>query len=749
MSLRELTPPEWTARNEEGIRAIRADGHAPPYEKEYFRKDGSRLPLIIAGTRFEDSPSEGISFLIDLSEIKRVEAALLASAQRHSYLVKLADTLRPLSDPMQVQSKASRVLGEYLVASRVVYFEIQGDDYVVERDYTAGVMPLQGRYPTKSFGPGLFADFLAGRIVSATDIKADATRPQAERDAFAAIQIDAHVTVPLVKDGVFVAGLAVHSSSPRTWTPTEIAIIEDTAQRTWASVQQARAAAALRDSEERFRTLFQTMDEGFCLAEVDLDGDGRATDYRIVEANPAFEKHTGLRGVLGQSIRRTIPGLEEFWFKAYRRLAETGEAIRFVHQAKPLSERWFDVSAFRLGGDGSQRVAILFNDISARKQGEEERERLVGQLRDADRHKDEFLATLAHELRNPLAPIRNGLQIMKLPHVDAGTVEKSRSMMERQVEQMTRLIDDLMDVSRINQGKLQLQKTRMPLADAVRNAVDTSRPLIDVQGHELVVDMPPQPIYVDGDLTRLSQVFANLLNNSAKYTDRGGRIRLAVERQGSDAVVSIADNGAGIPADMLVRVFDMFAQIDGSLEKSQGGLGIGLNIVKRLVEMHDGSITAESGGPGMGSTFNVRLPVALSVTEKRPDDQSTDEKATPTPRRRILVVDDNRDGASSLEMLLEIMGHETQTAHDGLEAVAMSEAFKPDVILMDIGMPKLNGYDACRRIREQPWAEGIVLVAMTGWGQEEDRQKSKDSGFNGHLVKPVEHVALMKLLANS
>ena len=289
----------------------------------------------------------------------------------------------------------------------------------------------------------------------------------------------------------------------------------------------------------------------------------------------------------------------------------------------------------------------------------------------------------------------------------------------------------------------------MSLADAVRNAVETSRPLIDVQGHELVVDVPPQPIYVDGDLTRLSQVFANLLNNSAKYTDRGGRIRLAIERQGSDAVVSIADNGVGIPADMLARVFDMFAQIDGSLEKSQGGLGIGLNIVQRLVEMHGGSITVESGGPGRGSTFTVRLPVALSVTDTRSDDQSTDEKATPTPRRRILVVDDNRDGASSLVMLLEMMGHKTQTAHDGLEAVAMSETFKPDVILMDIGMPKLNGYEACRRIRAQPWAEGIVLVAMTGWGQEDDRQKSKDAGFNGHLVKPVEHVALMKLLANS
>ncbi|MGC1951240.1 MAG: PAS domain S-box protein [Gammaproteobacteria bacterium] len=378
-------------------------------------------------------------------------------------------------------------------------------------------------------------------------------------------------------------------------------------------------------------------------------------------------------------------------------------------------------------------------DITKTKQIEE-------QLREADRKKDEFLATLAHELRNPLAPIRNGLEIMNLAGNDVGMVEKARDMMERQINQMTRLIDDLMDVSRISRGLIVLQKTKVRLAEAVRDAVDTSRPLIKAQGHELVIETTPEPIDVDGDLTRLSQVFANLLNNAAKFTGTGGRIGLTVERQGGDVVVSVEDNGVGIPAAMLNTVFDMFAQVDRSFEKSQGGLGLGLNIAKRLVEMHGGSISAESGGLGLGSTFTVRLPVVLSVTNAKPDYDS-DEKSKPAARRRILVVDDNRDGAASLAMMLNIMGNETQTAHDGLEAVAVAEAFRPDVILMDIGMPKLNGFDACRRIRKEPWGRSIVIVAQTGWGREEVRRKAMACGFDCHMIKPIDPAALETLLA--
>ncbi len=378
-----------------------------------------------------------------------------------------------------------------------------------------------------------------------------------------------------------------------------------------------------------------------------------------------------------------------------------------------------------------------------------ERLRLVNQLRETDRRKNEFLATLAHELRNPLAPIRNGLQIMKLAGANPAALDKARSMMERQVGQMAHLIDDLMDLSRISQGKFLLQKARLKVADAVQDAVDISRPLIEAQGHELVVDLPPEPLYVDADRTRLAQVFGNLLNNAAKYTPTGGRIRVAVERRGGDVVVAVEDNGVGIPAAMLTRVFDMFTQVDRSLEKSQGGLGIGLSIVRKLVEMHDGKISVESAGDDKGSRFTVLLPVVLSVVNggKLDDPAAGFGKSEPAARRRVLIADDNDDGATSLAEMLNIMGCETQTAFDGIDAVAAAEAFQPDLILMDIGMPRLNGYEACRLIRAKPWGRNTVIVAQTGWGQEEDKRQSQEAGFDFHMVKPIDPGDLEKMLA--
>jgi CheY-like chemotaxis protein/nitrogen-specific signal transduction histidine kinase len=367
------------------------------------------------------------------------------------------------------------------------------------------------------------------------------------------------------------------------------------------------------------------------------------------------------------------------------------------------------------------------------------------ELRQADRRKDEFLAILAHELRNPLAPLRNGLQVMKLARNNAEAVEQSRAMMERQLAQMVRLIDDLLDMSRISQGKIELRNERVELAKVVQHAVETSRSLVEAGGHELTVNMPSGPIYVDADVIRLAQVFANLLNNAAKYTDRGGQITLTVEQQDGSAVVSVRDTGVGIPAHMLPRVFEMFTQVDRSLERSQGGLGIGLSLVKGLAEMHGGTVEAHSDGHGMGSEFVVRLPVVLSLTGRARDEAG--EGTAATSRRRILVVDDNRDAAISLAMLLRLMGNEAQTAHDGLEALEAAAALKPDVILLDLGMPKMNGYEVARRIRQQPWGKYVVLVAVTGWGQQEDRLRSQEAGFGYHMVKPVEPAALEKLLA--
>ena len=503
------------------------------------------------------------------------------------------------------------------------------------------------------------------------------------------------------------------------------------------------AEEALRQSEEKFRTLFESMDEGFCVIEM-LFVEGRPIDYRFLQVNPAFEKHTGLRDAEGKRMRELTPDHDEHWFEVYGRVAISGEPIRFVSEAKALEGRWFDVYAFRLGDATSRTVALLFNDITPRKEAEQERERLLGRLREQDVRKDEFLATLAHELRNPLAPLANGLKLLKLGRGNAETVEAARTLMERQLGHMVRLVDDLLDVSRISLGKVELKRERVELAAVVQSALETSGPLIEQMNHDLAVAVPQEPIYVDGDMTRLSQVLSNLLNNSAKYTARGGRIRLSVEREGSDAVITVQDSGVGIPGPMLPKVFEMFTQLAPSLGRSHGGLGIGLSLVQRLVELHGGTVEARSDGQDRGSSFIVRLPLLVSPEKSQPPEDG--ESARPTACLRILVVDDNRDSADSLAMLLTMMGHETQTAYDGLEAVDAAESFRPDLALVDIGMPKLNGYEACRRIRQQASGKTIVMIALTGWGQDHDKRRSLADGFDSHLVKPLNALALEKLL---
>jgi PAS domain S-box-containing protein len=376
-----------------------------------------------------------------------------------------------------------------------------------------------------------------------------------------------------------------------------------------------------------------------------------------------------------------------------------------------------------------------------------ERMRLIRQLRDTDNKKDEFLATLAHELRNPLAPIRNALEIMRVDgHTTSAVEQAARLMIERQLEQMVRLIDDLLDVSRITRGRLELRKQRVELADVVGSAVDTSRPLIDAARHELTVQLEREPIYLDADPIRLAQVLSNLLNNAARYMDAGGRIWLTATTEGDAVSISVRDTGVGIPADALPWIFDMFAQVDDSLERSQSGLGIGLTLVKRIVEMHGGQVEARSAGAGQGSEFTVRLrravgaapqPVALEPPLRLPHSVS----------RRVLVADDNRDAAESLGMLLRLMGNEVRTVHDGIKAVEEAATFRPDVILLDIGMPRLNGYEAARLIREQRWSNGTMIVALTGWGQDEDKRRASEAGFDRHFTKPLDPADLQRLIA--
>jgi PAS domain S-box-containing protein len=424
-----------------------------------------------------------------------------------------------------------------------------------------------------------------------------------------------------------------------------------------------------------------------------------------------------------------------------RERAAGGEWVgEFEDYRKDGSRVWIDARVSPVRDADGRIVGVLgvSHDITERRRAEEA-------LREADRRKDEFLALLAHELRNPLAPLRNGLQVMRLAAEDPSAVAQARGMMERQLGHMVRLIDDLLDISRISRNKMELRRSRLLLADVVSSALETARPLLDAGGHTLTVALPPEPVHLDGDLTRLAQVFGNLLTNSAKYTERGGRVWLTAERRGGEILVAVRDTGIGIPAESLPTIFDMFSQVDRSIERSTGGLGIGLALVKGLVEMHGGSVRAASAGVGKGSTFTVRLPTLEGPAESA-SAAAPEETPAPGPGRRILVVDDNRDSAASMAMMLRLVGDEVRAAHDGVEAVQVAEAFRPQVILMDVGMPRLNGYEATRRIRGLPWGQSVTIIALTGWGQEGDRQRSQEAGCDGHLVKPVSLPELQRLL---
>jgi PAS domain S-box-containing protein len=385
---------------------------------------------------------------------------------------------------------------------------------------------------------------------------------------------------------------------------------------------------------------------------------------------------------------------------------------------------------------GASKIA---HDITDRKRAE-------AALKEADRRKDEFLAILAHELRNPLAPISNALQVLRQWDRDGAAVASSLEMLDRQVGQMSRLVDDLLDISRITRGRIELRKEHIDLGPVLEQAVAAVRPLAQSMRHEVAMTVPPEAIHLDADPIRLTQIVSNLLNNACKFMDKGGRILLSAEREDRWVVIRVRDTGIGITAEQLPRIFGMFIQVDTSLERSVGGLGIGLTLVQSLVQLHGGTVEARSDGLGHGSEFVVRLPILAEAPRPAPAPSTVETR--PAERHRVLIVDDNLDSALSLAMLLKLDGHQTETVHDGVEAVEAADRLRPDVVLLDIGLPRLNGYEVCRHIRRQPWGKDVLLIALTGWGQEEDRQKSRETGFDTHIVKPVDHDLLTKLLAS-
>ncbi|MEO6445105.1 MAG: PAS domain S-box protein [Gemmatimonadaceae bacterium] len=503
--------------------------------------------------------------------------------------------------------------------------------------------------------------------------------------------------------------------------------------------QLGRANAALRESEEKLRLLADTIPQLAWMAR---------TDGHIFWYNRRWYEYTGtmpeqMEGWGWQTVHDpdVLPKVLERWQGSIA----SGEPFDMVFPLKGADDT-FRPFLTRVNPLRDEEGRILYwfgtnTDISDIK-------RMEQALRDADRRKDEFLATLAHELRNPLAPIRNSLQILKMPRVDAATVQQTTDMMERQVHHLVRLVDDLLDVSRVMRGKIELRREAVEVATIIARAVETTKPLIEVQHHRLDISVPTESLLLDADPVRLTQVVDNLLTNAAKYTEANGHLWLMARRDGDEAVLSVRDNGIGIAQDMLPHIFELFVQVDHASTKAQGGLGIGLTLVKNLVEMHNGSVEARSRGLGEGCEILIRLPLsAQRIDEDHGRELGRQLQQPPPSGYRLLVVDDNQDAANSLAMLLKLQGHEVRVAFSGVAALEIANTYTPDVVFLDIGMPGMDGYDVARLLRQQPGLEHLVLAALTGWGQREDRRRTAEAGFNHHLVKPVEPKALEAVLA--
>jgi signal transduction histidine kinase len=520
-----------------------------------------------------------------------------------------------------------------------------------------------------------------------------------------------------------------------------------------------KAKVLLVDDQPANLLALRTILEGFGYDLVDALSGAEALRQVLQDAFAAILLDVRMPGLGGIEVARLIRSRKRsrdtpiIFLTAYEAERDTVEeayvlgAVDFL--VKPLHPAALraKVAQFVELFDKVQQVQRQAEQLRAAERREFERRLAEEALREVDRRKDEFLATLAHELRNPLAPIRNAVGLMRLRGPGDPDLRWAVDVVERQSQQLTRLVDDLLDISRIRRGKVRLTKEVVDLAAVVRSAVEAARPLLDERRHQLVVDLGDGPLPLEADPTRLAQVLANLLNNSAKYTEPGGHIRLTARREGGAVVIRVRDTGIGIGPELLPRVFDLFVQAEEARGRANGGLGIGLSLVRRLVELHGGTVEARSDGPGRGSEFAVRLPAPFPQERQGDGPVVVSGRPPSAAPRRILVVDDNVDAADSLARLLGLQGHEVRVAHDGLAGLEAARASPPELVFLDLGLPGVDGYEVARRIRRQPQTQGTVLVALTGWGQEDARRRSREAGFDHHLVKPVDLEALRALLA--
>jgi PAS domain S-box-containing protein len=671
-------------------------------------------------------------------ERAQVEQALRKSDMRQRFLLALSDAIRPHSEPVKVKEAASHVLGEELGANRVFYAEIRGNDWMVVKGYEheAPAIP-DGPYAADTYGHWIMDTYRAGRRIVFHDTRSDPRFSPVEREAHAAIGIIGAIGVPLVKQGRLVAILAVHTTGPREWAEHEIALVEETAERTWAAVERARAEDALRESERLLQKAVSVGTVGVLF--FDLRG-------RVLDANPALQQMSGytaeeLRGMSDWG-QLTPPEFRDATRRATDELANGGVTHPYEKQwLRPDGSRWWGLFApTRLAGSGPDSQCVEFIiDITASKQAE-------AALREADERKDEFLAMLAHELRNPLAPIRTAAQVLKLAGSAEPRVLQSSGIIERQVEHMTKIVDDLLDVSRVTRGLVQLVRAPVELREVIAAAIEQCRSLIEARRHRLALTLPPEPLLTTGDVVRLVQVVTNLLGNAAKYSDPDAEIAIQLETQADEVVIRLRDHGIGISPELLPHVFDLFTQADRTAARSQGGLGLGLALVKRLVELHDGSVEARSDGLGRGAEFIVRLPLLAAGERAAVIAPAPVEPATRIGLPDVLVVDDNKDAADGLALLLELEGHRVHVAYDGHSALECAQRENPSVMVLDIGLPGMDGYELARQLRAHPHTTSTTLIALSGYGQDADRRRAREAGFDHHLVKPVDPQELCDVL---
>jgi PAS domain S-box-containing protein len=663
-----------------------------------------------------------------------METTSRVQAERRAALeLKLSDALHPLGTPDEVLATASALLGQELGVSRATYAEVDdaGRMFTVRHQWNADGSQALSRpaYPLDGFGPTIAALTRAGDTFVVDDVDTDPrcaeSRAIFRREAAAAV-----LTVPLMRGGRLAGFLSLNRAEPYHWTEADIRFTRETAERTWGALETARAQAELRAERDRSRYIFDTMVEGFALL---------ASDWTILGMNAEGLRicHKSAGEVVGRNHWELFPEVQgtEAGNMLYRAMDKRQPgAVEYSLPEIDGRGGWNEIRAFPTQDGG---IAVFFREITDRKQAE-------AKLKEADQRKDEFLAMLAHELRNPLAPISAAAQLLDMGSLNETRLRQSSAIIGRQVRHMTRLVDDLLDVSRVTRGLIELDKTTLDLRAIVDEAVEQVRPQLVARRQRLSLHLPAAPLAVDGDRARLVQVLSNLLGNAVKYSPDERAIAVHAQAEDGMLVLAVSDEGIGMEPELAARAFDLFTQAKRSSDRSQGGLGLGLALVRTLVELHGGTVTCASPGPGQGSSFTLRLPLAGPVAGV--------DAALPAERRaaralRIMVVDDNVDAAGMLAMLLETSGHTVLVEHEPLRALAQAPKVRPDVFLLDIGLPDIDGNELARRLRAQPETAHSVLIALSGYGQEQDRRAALAAGFSAHLVKPVDIEALTSLLA--